>query len=100
MEPLPETVEAVRELEKGRLVSDDLLGSLLRLAEQALEIVPDLMGVSVARLDEEVAFTVVASAAEIAVLDAVQYAAGGPCVDGAVANRVREFEHGDVLDEE
>jgi GAF domain-containing protein len=98
MEPLPETLEALNEIDPG--VDEDLLGQLLDLANRAREIVPDLVGVSVARLADNVTFTLVASDADIAVLDAIQYAAGGPCVDAAHAGQVREFNDDDILDEE
>ncbi|MDX6326700.1 MAG: hypothetical protein QOK15_3054 [Nocardioidaceae bacterium] len=98
MEPIPETVEALESLDP---TADDgsLRADLTRLAHQAEEIVPDLVGVSIARLEHGVTFTLVATAAAVAVLDAVQYLAGGPCVEGAHIDRVVEFDH-DVLDEE
>ena len=67
---------------------------------RATELVPDLVGVSIAQLDEGLTFTLVATADVVAVLDAVQYLAGGPCVDGAKARQVREFNAADILDEE
>jgi GAF domain-containing protein len=98
MEPIPETVDAVRSLgpsaDGGALLTD-----LTRLAGLAKKIVPDLLGVSIARLDEGITFTLVATAKDVAVLDAVQYIAGGPCVDAAHTVRVREFDHG-AVDEE
>jgi GAF domain-containing protein len=98
MEPVPETVEAINELDPS--VDDvDLLAHLVALANRGQEVVPDLVGVSIARLDQGLTFTLVASAGMIAVLDAVQYVAGGPCVDGAHTNQVTEFDREDVLDE-
>jgi len=99
MEPIPETSEAVDELDPS-IDEGDLLAHLTRLAEDAQEIVPDLVGVSVAGLTHGLTFTLVATAIEIAVLDAVQYVATGPCVEGAHSNEVREFPRDDVLDEE
>ncbi len=98
MEPIPETLAAVGELDpadEGRL-----LEQLQGLGELARAIVPDLVGLSLARLAENVTLTLVATAEEIAVLDAIQYAAGGPCVDSAHAAQRREFAHDDVLSEE
>lgn len=95
MEPLPETVEAVNEL--GPADDIDLLAQLTRLANRGKDVVPDLVGVSIGRLQEGLTFTLVATEAEIAVLDAVQYAAGGPCVEGAHEQKTVEL---DVLDEE
>ena len=99
IEPIPETVQALVELELP-LDIDDLLGELARLAERGREVVPDLVGVSIARPDSGLALTLIATDDEIAALDAVQYAAGGPCVTGAEDLRVREFDNHDALDEE
>lgn len=99
MEPIPETAEALNELD-----SPDDAGIRLRrlqeLADSAKALVPDLVGVSLARLEHELTFTLVATSSEFAVLDGVQYAAGGPCVDGALSEEVRQFTQDDVLDEE
>lgn len=98
MEPIPETVEAVDDLDPS---TDDgnLLVDLIRLANEGKEIVPDLVGVSVATLDDGLTFTLVATTESIAVLDAIQYVAGGPCVEAAVTDQVVAFE-ANVLDEE
>jgi GAF domain-containing protein len=98
MEPIPETAEALDELDPS--VDLDLLEHLTDLANRAQEIVPDLLGVSIARRDAGLTFTLIATATEIAVLDAVQYIAGGPCVEAGHATEVREFNRDDVLDEE
>lgn len=105
-EPVPESREAADELDPG--LDDDLqdqlggdwLEALLRLAERAHELVPDLVGVSVARLEEDLTFTVVSTDLDVATMDAVQYVGGGPCVDGAHADAALEYDEGDVLDEE
>lgn len=99
MEPVPETVEALNELDPS-LDDGGLLASLRRLADQAQEEVPDLVGASVAWLEENLTFTMVATAEQIAVLDAIQYAAGGPCVDAARVAEVLQFDDGDVLSEQ
>lgn len=98
MEPIPETLEALDEMEPDP-AENELLAQLVRLADEAQRLVPDLVGVSVARLDQGVTFTLVASSREVAVLDAVQYLAGGPCVAGAREEAAREFHPDDVLDE-
>ncbi len=99
MEPLPETVDAASELDQ-LAPEEDLLESLVRLANHAREVVPDLVGVSIARLEEDLTFTLVASDEDLAVLDAVQYVAGGPCVAGGRTGEVQTFHDDDVLDEE
>lgn len=100
MEPIPETVEAVEALENLGASSDGhLLAEITRLAGRAKQIVPDLVGVSITPLDEGLTFTLVATTPEVAILDAIQYVAGGPCVEGAHTEQVIQFEP-DVLDEE
>jgi GAF domain-containing protein len=78
MEPIPETSEAINEL--YTLADDDLLAQLVAASDRVRAIVPDCIGMSVTILEHGVTFTLVASTAEIAVLDAIQYLAGGPCV--------------------
>jgi len=78
LEPLPETAEALAEfvsLEEPYL--DD---HLIYLGQRAHEIVPELIGLSVAMVREGVTFTLVAPNSGIAALDALQYLDGGPCV--------------------
>jgi GAF domain-containing protein len=99
MEPIPETIEAVNELDPSAH-APDLLASLTRLSTEAKELVPDLVGVSIGVLEEGITFTLAATTEEVAVLDAVQYAAGGPCVDGAETDEVLEFDVNSVLDED
>ncbi len=78
MEPLPETVDALRTLaDQG----DTSLGlHFFSLAEDVMALVPDRVGVSLSVAEDGVTLTLVASAEQIAALDAVQYADGGPCV--------------------
>jgi GAF domain-containing protein len=84
MEPISESLEASNELEPND-DDGDLLNRLTTMAGKAREVAPECIGVSVAARVEGVTFTLVASAEEIAELDAVQYLEGGPCVD-AVEN--------------
>ncbi|MCP3424227.1 GAF domain-containing protein [Nocardioides pinisoli] len=80
MEPVPETLQALDELETD--IDDTALTTgLLATAERAREVAPGLVGVSVALRRLDVTFTLVATDEEIATLDAVQYVASGPCVD-------------------
>lgn len=80
MEPIPETLQAFDELD-AVLDNVALLDQLRTTAARAGEVAPGLVGVSVASRDEGITFTLVATDDEIAVLDAVQYVATGPCVD-------------------
>ncbi len=97
MVPIPETVEALELLEGD---PSSLLSRLTWLAERARRVVPELVGVSIARQHEGLAFTLVASVETVAALDAVQYVDGGPCVDAARAVDVTEFTVGDAVDEQ
>lgn len=98
LEPIPETVEAARALDPAG--DEHLLERLDRLADRARQIVPDLVGLSVARREENLTFTLVATAEEIAILDGIQYAVGGPCVDSAQTSQVQEFHDADPMREE
>ena len=80
MEPIPETLEALGELESFSEGSS-LEEQLRTTASRAAELVPGLVGVSVSLREGGLTFTVVATGDDIAMLDAVQYVAGGPCVD-------------------
>lgn len=80
MEPIPETLQAFDELD-AVLDEVSLLDQLRATADRARTVVPGIVGVSVASREEGITFTLVATDAEIAVLDAVQYVASGPCVD-------------------
>ena len=84
MEPISESLEAINEQEPND-DDGDLLNRLTTMAGRAREVAPECIGVSVAARVEGATFTLVATAEEIAELDAVQYLEGGPCVD-AVEN--------------
>jgi GAF domain-containing protein len=90
MEPIPETREAIDELEP-LAADDDHLDQLVEKSRRVQELVPDCLGLSLASTAHGITFTLVASAAEIAVLDAVQYLAGGPCLEPVNEPQVVEF---------
>ena len=89
MEPLPETRKVLDELDPHH---DGLLEQLMASARRVHALVPDCVGISLAHVRERLVFTLTATDTEIAVLDAVQYLAGGPCVDAVRAERVLEEE--------
>lgn len=99
MEPIPETAEVLAELaasgEAGLRRELELRARLVRT------FVPDCVGMSLASKHHGVTFTLVATSDEIAVLDAVQYLHGGPCVDAAHTDEVLQVDTDDeaVLDE-
>lgn len=87
MEPIPETLEAIDELDLFFNGDDDLLAQLTDRAERVRSIAPACVGVSVASLDMGVTFTLVATSEEIADLDAVQYLHGGPCEEAVATHQ-------------
>ncbi len=97
MEPIPETTEAIEEF--GPFAESDLLQQLRERSDLLTELVPDCVGVSLASTEHGVTFTLVSTGPQAAVLDAVQYLSGGPCVDAVEAEGVVEYHHGDALDE-
>lgn len=58
--------------------------------QRVREIVPQIWSMSVTLTDGDLTFTLVASSPEVATLDGVQYAAGGPCE--AAVREQREVE--------
>jgi GAF domain-containing protein len=72
-----------------------------RLGRATSRIVPEIVGLSLGLVREQLTFTLVASDGEIAVLDASQYLDGGPCVEVAQGHAdVIAFPGDDPLDEE
>src|SRR5947208_534589 len=68
----------------GRVIppwQHDLVDLVFGMGLRAQEIVPESVGLTLALFDEGLTFTLVASAEEIAALDAVQYLDCGPCMD-------------------
>jgi GAF domain-containing protein len=100
VEPTPETLEAMEELGQVGGSEPELLGQLLGRSDEVLAIVPDCIGISIASVQNEVVFTVVASTEEIALMDALQYLTGGPCVDGVAGERVLELDQAALMDED
>lgn len=98
MEPIPETVEALNELDT---YDDDhtLLEQLRRSADLAQSLAPGLVGFSIAARQHGVTFTVVATDDEIAALDGVQYVTSGPCVDAQEARQGVANASDDLFDE-
>jgi hypothetical protein len=97
MEPIPETAEVLEELE--RYDGPAVRRELDRKVEAVRRLVPELVGLSLAALADDVTVTLVATDADVAVLDAIQYLAGGPCVDGAHGDEVVDFNVDEPDDE-
>lgn len=99
MRPIPQTVEVATRL--GREDPEfDLLGHLQDLADAVEALVPDCIGLSIAWVDRGTAFTLEATDAEIAVLDAIQYLDGGPCVTVPEVDTGVTWHREDPLDED
>jgi GAF domain len=98
VEPIPETLEALEELDR---YNDDvhLVDHLTATADRARVIAPGLVGVSIGSREHDVTFTLVATDEEIATLDAVQYVATGPCVDAIHLGRGLASSPGGLLSE-
>lgn len=78
MEPLRETTEALRALD--RFGDTHVAEELSRIGRDVLRVVPDLMGVSIGLVTEGLTFTLVASSDLALELDVPQYLDDGPCV--------------------
>jgi GAF domain-containing protein len=69
------------------------------MGQAVVAIAPDCVGLSVGLVDEGVTFTLVASSAEIATLDATQYLEGGPCLEAERQGESLESHVDGLLDE-
>jgi GAF domain-containing protein len=98
MEPIPETTKAVDEF--GPFSEGDLLQTLKWQSQQVRAIVPDCVGLSLSSAAAGVTFTLVSSVEEVALLDALQYIAGGPCLKAVETQEVLVHSDDDPLDEE
>ena len=97
MKPIPETQQALDELSKYG--DTDVERVLLRLGRKATRIVPECVGLSLGLLQDGITLTLVASSDEVAVLDAIQYLDGGPCVQAAHENQTLDVNADDLLSE-
>lgn len=98
MKPIPETQQALDELSKYG--DNDVERVLLRLGRKAKRIVPECVGLSLGLLQDGITLTLVASSDEVAVLDAIQYLDGGPCVQAAHENQTLDVNADDLLSED
>ena len=97
MEPIPESLEALKELAKYG--DSTLMKTVRRISVDVAKIVPDLVGLSFAVVGENMTITLVASDPLVADLDAVQYLDDGPCVHATGHAAVTTYHAGDPLDE-
>jgi GAF domain-containing protein len=98
VEPVPETREALSQLSTDH-EDADLVDGLVELGRAAREIVPELMGMSLAIVKEGLTFTLVATGSEVAQVDAAQYLDGGPCLRDSGNAEAVGTTVSDLLDE-
>src|SRR3954454_2252642 len=70
------------------------------MAAGVRRLVPTCVGLSLGLFEDRLTFTMVASDADIAGLDSVQYLDGGPCVDSVHLQRTMAYHSADPLNEE
>ncbi|WP_134768728.1 GAF domain-containing protein [Nocardioides sp. 1609] len=100
MEPTPGTLRADDAFGPFLLHGKDLLARLQELGRRVQHVVPACMGLSVSLTDPVVTFTLASTDVDVAILDGVQYAAGGPCVHAVEVDETIHFDVADnVLDE-
>ncbi len=99
MRPIPETSEVVEEYGPFAAGDLDLVEELTGSSERVREIVPECIGITLSSTEDGVSFTLVSSDEDVAVLDAIQYTVGGPCVESVKADRVLSYTQEDFLDE-
>ncbi|MCD4535529.1 ANTAR domain-containing protein [Nocardioides sp. cx-169] len=99
MQPIPESLEAIKQLDA---YEDDqhLLEDILAIAGKVGGVVPDCLGLTLALVHEGISLTLVASDAQFAVLDAIQYLGGelggGPCLDAVASEQVLDCTASDL----
>ncbi len=99
MLPIPESHEADDSYGPFVYRELDLLEHLTSLGTQVRAVVPSCIGLSLSTREQGVTFTVVASAEEMAFLDAVQYVDGGPCVEALETDVVVPLEEPGILEQ-
>ncbi|MCW2848238.1 MAG: hypothetical protein JWR90_2212 [Marmoricola sp.] len=67
--------------------------SITRMGRRVREIVPECFALSLGLLEEGLTFTLVAETRQVAVLDAIQYIDGGPCVAATHSRMAVEASH-------
>ena len=98
MEPISESARAAAEFDAD--IDDLQLLDELRLhSNRVAGLVPDCVGMSVARRDLGVTLTLVSTDRQAAVLDALQYLESGPCVAAADRGEVLAFTAEELLSE-
>jgi GAF domain-containing protein len=79
MEPIPESAAVLAALQAAG--GQELSDHVREVAGLVRTVVPQCTGMSLSLLADRLTLTLIATDAQIAALDAVQYLDGGPCVD-------------------
>lgn len=99
MRPISESAAAIEEYGPFDFQNQELADRLAEITPAVRALVPHCVGLSVSLRELDVTFTLVASELDVAVLDAVQYVDGGPCVDAILHGTVVTTSD-DPLDED
>lgn len=86
--PVPETREAFDWL--GSFGDRDLEGSLARMSSRVRDIAPECVAMSLSVVDGDLTFTVQRDRPGAALLDAVQYLDGGPCLQAVEDQKIAD----------
>ena len=97
MEPIPETVEALREL--TRFGDDATARTLSRISASVEEIVPEVTGLSLTLVVDGLTFTMTATDRPVVEMDAWQYLDGGPCDTTMHTGTPHTYRADDAVDE-
>lgn len=98
MQPIPETVDALRELTRE---GDPTIAQKLWAVSHAVQqVVPEIIGLSLSFVEGRLTFTMTATAERIAELDGMQYLDGGPCEETMRTGRPNHYRAGEAHDEE
>ena len=98
VEPIPATVEALREL--TRYGDDTVARTLMDISRSVERIVPEVVGISLSLVADDLTFTLTATTGPVAELDGVQYLAGGPCDDALRTGATHTYRGDDATDED
>lgn len=96
LSPVPQTREAFDWL--GSFGDRNIEASLMRMSRRVREIAPECVALSLSMVDGDLTFTVQSDRPGAALLDAVQYLDGGPCIE-AVDERAVQHTADLPLDE-
>ena len=99
MEPIPETVDALRRLDPSG-DGEDLRAVLASAVAAGAVVIPGCVGVSVTLYEDGLPFTLTCAPPAIAEVDASQYLDGGPCVAASDEGRENYVPDMELLDED